>query len=99
MGSLGAWRERGKIHNFEGRSALMGLRAVTRAKNVVASELVSLGDNLAEVLATELQLAAGDEEHGRHGRAAVLLRPARLDAGDDCPRALPRRPRTRKRRP
>ena len=49
----GAWRRPGVIHALESRVALMGLRDASRTPSLQDSILLSLGDNLSEILATD----------------------------------------------
>ncbi|CAK0868029.1 unnamed protein product, partial [Prorocentrum cordatum] len=49
----GAWRTRAPIHILEARIALAGLRHASRSLECHGRRVLSLGDNMAEVLSTE----------------------------------------------
>eukprot|EP00973_Karenia_brevis_P061776 8590553-Karenia_brevis.AAC.1 len=49
----GAWRSSAPIHTLEGRIALAGLRRASRSLDNHGKRVLSLGDNMAELLATE----------------------------------------------
>ena len=48
-----AWRHEGKIHAFEARTTLLGLRRAASRTALHGTIVVSFGDNLAEVLSFE----------------------------------------------
>ena len=49
----GAWRHPGRIHLLEAKVSLMGLRNAAVSRRSEDCVVLSLGDNMAEVLATE----------------------------------------------
>ena len=49
----GAWKRPGVIHNLESRVAIMGLRDASSTPHLQDKILLSIGDNLSEVLATD----------------------------------------------
>ena len=49
----GGWKHASKIHLFEAKTALMGLRRALGRRDLQGRTLLSLGDNLSEILAME----------------------------------------------
>ena len=49
----GAWKRPGVIHNLESRVAIMGLRDASSTPHLQDKTLLSIGDNLSEILATD----------------------------------------------
>jgi hypothetical protein len=60
------------IHNKEARSALQGLRRASRRGNAHNKQVLSLGDNMSELLATEFGRARNHELNALCRRSAVL---------------------------
>ncbi len=68
----GAWRHPSKIHALESRVALMGLRFAAARPAFHDSVVVSVGDNMGEVLATEKGRATDPVLNAQCRRAAGL---------------------------
>eukprot|EP00973_Karenia_brevis_P083213 11538292-Karenia_brevis.AAC.1 len=74
---VGAWKRNDKIHNKDCRAAILGLRRTAREGHDAGDELLSVRDNLSEILAIE------------KGRAkdwalnTLCRRPAALQLGAD----------------
>ena len=69
---VGAWSSQSAIHNLEARTSPMGLSALASDTANLSTEILSIGDNMAEVLATEAGRARNAELNVTCRRACAI---------------------------
>ena len=75
----GAWRDSGVIHEFEARTAVMGLRRAARDPSCHGTVVLSAGDNMSAVMAFEKGRAVSYELLAQCRRAAAIQISCEID--------------------